>query len=113
MTRLSYLKDYSGSSGSFGVPAEKDPRHPSPGIETLDAFALERWEVRHVYELPFLVLNCTDNTALYGLLGVRTKSDASFPRRAFSPPAKRPHVQCPVSIGVPATSDQTDDLGNF
>ncbi|KAF7796029.1 hypothetical protein EIP86_007198 [Pleurotus ostreatoroseus] len=30
--------------GSFGVPAEKDPRHPSPGIETLDAFALERWE---------------------------------------------------------------------
>ncbi|KAI0806151.1 transcription factor Tfb2-domain-containing protein [Irpex lacteus] len=33
-----------GTSGSFGAPAEKDGKHPAPSIETLDAYALERWE---------------------------------------------------------------------
>ncbi|KAH8100791.1 transcription factor Tfb2-domain-containing protein [Cristinia sonorae] len=33
-----------GTSGSFGVPAEPDRKHPPPSIETLDAYALERWE---------------------------------------------------------------------
>ncbi|KAF7773172.1 hypothetical protein Agabi119p4_5339 [Agaricus bisporus var. burnettii] len=32
-----------GTSGSFGVPAEKD-EHSGPSIKTLDSFALERWE---------------------------------------------------------------------
>ncbi|KXN82969.1 RNA polymerase II transcription factor B subunit 2 [Leucoagaricus sp. SymC.cos] len=33
-----------GTSGSFGVPAEADDKHPGPDLETLDSFALERWE---------------------------------------------------------------------
>lgn len=34
-----------GTTGSFGVPVEPDPQHPRPDIATLDAYALERWEV--------------------------------------------------------------------
>ncbi|OBZ72575.1 RNA polymerase II transcription factor B subunit 2 [Grifola frondosa] len=33
-----------GTSGSFGVPAENDGKHPTLGIDSLDAYALERWE---------------------------------------------------------------------
>ncbi|KAF9449749.1 transcription factor Tfb2 [Macrolepiota fuliginosa MF-IS2] len=33
-----------GTSGSFGVPAEKDDKRSGPDLETLDSFALERWE---------------------------------------------------------------------
>ncbi|EMD31288.1 hypothetical protein CERSUDRAFT_119839 [Gelatoporia subvermispora B] len=33
-----------GSSGSFGVPAPYDEINPGPSIETLDSYALERWE---------------------------------------------------------------------
>ncbi|KAI9057330.1 transcription factor Tfb2 [Trametes sanguinea] len=33
-----------GTSGSFGVLAENDEKHPAPEIEALDAYALERWE---------------------------------------------------------------------
>ncbi|EJF64723.1 transcription factor Tfb2 [Dichomitus squalens LYAD-421 SS1] len=33
-----------GTSGSFGILAENDDKHPPPDIEALDAFALERWE---------------------------------------------------------------------
>ncbi|PCH42362.1 transcription factor Tfb2 [Wolfiporia cocos MD-104 SS10] len=33
-----------GASGSFGLPADADLQHPSPSIDTLDAYALERWE---------------------------------------------------------------------
>ncbi|KAH7920231.1 transcription factor Tfb2 [Leucogyrophana mollusca] len=33
-----------GSTGSFGVPAEKDDKRQPGGIEVLDAYALERWE---------------------------------------------------------------------
>ena len=35
----------SGTSGSFGVLAENDDKHPPPDVEALDAYALERWEV--------------------------------------------------------------------
>ena len=35
----------SGTSGSFGILAENDDKHPHPDIESLDAYALERWEV--------------------------------------------------------------------
>ncbi|KAF9460342.1 transcription factor Tfb2-domain-containing protein [Collybia nuda] len=34
----------SGSSGSFGVPAEKEDKHPPFSVESLDGYALERWE---------------------------------------------------------------------
>ena len=33
-----------GTSGSFGVPSEKDKQ--GADLETLDSFALEKWEVR-------------------------------------------------------------------
>ncbi|TFK68236.1 transcription factor Tfb2 [Pluteus cervinus] len=33
-----------GTSGSFGIPAEPDEKRPSISIETLDSYALERWE---------------------------------------------------------------------
>lgn len=33
-----------GTTGSFGVPADKDDKRPSIGVDTLDAYALERWE---------------------------------------------------------------------
>ncbi|OCH94822.1 transcription factor Tfb2 [Obba rivulosa] len=33
-----------GSSGSFGVPARYDSSNPGPSTETLDSYALERWE---------------------------------------------------------------------
>lgn len=36
----------SGTTGSFGVPAGKDDGRSGLEIETLDSFALERWEVR-------------------------------------------------------------------
>ena len=35
-----------GTSGSFGVPSEKDDKKQSVDLETLDSFALEKWEVR-------------------------------------------------------------------
>ena len=35
----------SGTSVSFGVPADLDDKRPAPSIEALDAYALERWEV--------------------------------------------------------------------
>lgn len=35
----------SGVTGSFGVPAPLDSKHPAPTIATLDGYALERWEV--------------------------------------------------------------------
>ncbi|KAF9532674.1 transcription factor Tfb2-domain-containing protein [Crepidotus variabilis] len=33
-----------GTSGSFGVPAENDDKSPAQDLESLDSFALERWE---------------------------------------------------------------------
>ncbi|CCM04320.1 uncharacterized protein FIBRA_06491 [Fibroporia radiculosa] len=33
-----------GSSRSFGVPVDPDRQYPAPNINTLDAYALERWE---------------------------------------------------------------------
>ncbi|EGN99192.1 hypothetical protein SERLA73DRAFT_90464 [Serpula lacrymans var. lacrymans S7.3] len=33
-----------GNSSSFGVPAEKDDKRSTNTVETLDAYALERWE---------------------------------------------------------------------
>ena len=36
---------YSGSNESFGVPAPDDENRPPIGIEQLNVYALERWEV--------------------------------------------------------------------
>ncbi|KAG9315383.1 transcription factor Tfb2 [Chiua virens] len=33
-----------GTTGSFGVPADKDDKRQSTAIDTLDSYALERWE---------------------------------------------------------------------
>ncbi|KAG7444726.1 transcription factor Tfb2 [Guyanagaster necrorhizus] len=33
-----------GASGSFGVPAEKDDKRPPFDVDSLDGYALERWE---------------------------------------------------------------------
>ncbi|KIM85031.1 hypothetical protein PILCRDRAFT_817867 [Piloderma croceum F 1598] len=33
-----------GTSGSFGVPSQKDDRSSWPDVKTLDGYALERWE---------------------------------------------------------------------
>jgi hypothetical protein len=35
----------SGTSGSFGVPAEMEEQRPPFDVAGLDAYALERWEV--------------------------------------------------------------------
>jgi len=35
-----------GTSGSFGVPSEKEDKRQAVDLETLDSFALEKWEVR-------------------------------------------------------------------
>lgn len=34
-----------GTTGSFGIPAEKDDKRHPTAIDTLDGYALERWEV--------------------------------------------------------------------
>ena len=47
-----FLNLGSGSSGSFGVPAGRDENHVSPSVDTLDAYALERWEVSR--DLPYV-----------------------------------------------------------
>lgn len=61
---------FSGTSGSFGVPAGNDDKHTTPSVEKLDAYALERWEVSfRIYGL--LCLNgCLDNTSLHGILRI-------------------------------------------
>jgi hypothetical protein len=34
-----------GSSASFGIPAREDPSDAPNGVDALDSYALERWEV--------------------------------------------------------------------
>ncbi|KAI0073287.1 transcription factor Tfb2 [Panus rudis PR-1116 ss-1] len=43
-TSLRHAITGSGTSGSFGVPADQDGKHPPPSVEELDAYTLERWE---------------------------------------------------------------------
>ena len=45
-----------GTSGSFGVPSEKDDKKQSVDLETLDSFALEKWEVRMISVDPILLI---------------------------------------------------------
>ena len=47
LANLNLLKR--GTSGSFGVPSEKEQ---SVDLETLDNFALEKWEVRILVDSP-------------------------------------------------------------
>lgn len=44
-----------GSSGSFGVPSEKEDKKQSVDLETLDNFALEKWEVRILVDSILLI----------------------------------------------------------
>ena len=46
----------SGTSVSFGVPAESDDKRPAPSIDALDAYALERWEVYTARHGPYCEL---------------------------------------------------------
>lgn len=41
-----------GTTSSFGVPAEKDDKRQTTAIDTLDAYALERWEVSGQVQIP-------------------------------------------------------------
>ncbi|EIW83705.1 transcription factor Tfb2 [Coniophora puteana RWD-64-598 SS2] len=34
----------SGTTGSFGVPAQRDDKRDAPSVETLDGYAVQRWE---------------------------------------------------------------------
>ena len=44
-----------GTSGSFGVPSEKEDKKHSVDLETLDNFALEKWEVRILVESTLFI----------------------------------------------------------
>jgi len=44
-----------GTTGSFGVPAEKDEKKPE--VNFLDSFALERWEVSYFAYERFALMN--------------------------------------------------------
>lgn len=48
---------YSGTSGSFGVPVEKEEKRVPPTTEALDSYALERWEVS---------VDCFQSTHIHG-----------------------------------------------
>ncbi len=61
-----------GTSGSFGVPAPPDDKRTPTDLETLDAFALERWEVEFssiIFAAQIFDLLLIDNLALHGLVG--------------------------------------------
>lgn len=44
------LLRHSGTSVSFGVPAEPDEKRSGPSIDALDTYALERWEVCDIWD---------------------------------------------------------------
>ncbi len=48
---------FSGTSGSFGVPVEKDEKRLPQTTEALDSYALERWEVS---------VHCFQSTRIHG-----------------------------------------------
>ena len=62
-----------GTSGSFGVPSED--KKQSVDLETLDNFALEKWEVRILVDsiLISFQFETVDNFALYGIF-VKSRS---------------------------------------
>lgn len=48
---------FSGTSGSFGVPVEKDDKRPALDLSDLDSYALERWEACHLCWIADLLLS--------------------------------------------------------
>lgn len=48
-----------GTSGSFGVPSQKDVGSSWPDVKTLDGYALERWEVRQTISSTWLEFEYT------------------------------------------------------
>lgn len=102
---------HSGSSGSFGVPAGKDENHSSLSIDTLDAYALERWEVSCIAP-PYAATrpdDTSDDPTLHGVLRHGPQSNEAFARRAVFTSAKRSHGERSVSIlarmGFPVPTD--------
>ncbi|KAJ3876857.1 transcription factor Tfb2 [Lentinula edodes] len=57
-TSLRHAITGGGTTGSFGVPAEKDEKRPPMDVEGLDGYALERWETI----LHFMVSSGTGQT---------------------------------------------------
>ncbi|KAI0247039.1 transcription factor Tfb2 [Lactifluus subvellereus] len=55
-----------GTSVSFGVPAEADEKRPAPSTDSLDAYALERWETI----LHYMVSSGTGQTPVKPSQGV-------------------------------------------
>ncbi|KAJ7650868.1 transcription factor Tfb2-domain-containing protein [Roridomyces roridus] len=55
-----------GSTGSFGIPAPKDDKHPPMTVEGLDGYALERWETI----LHYMVSSGTGQTSMRPSKGV-------------------------------------------
>ena len=75
-----------GTSGSFGVPAPPDDKRAPTDLDTLDAFALERWEVEplsffaaQIFDSPLV-----DNFTLHGLVGFWPGSNQTFAGRSIS-----------------------------
>lgn len=68
-----------GTTGSFGVPAETDDKKLE--LETLDSFALERWEVGFPLNdhAPSWIF-CTDNSPLYGVFRHRSTASETISR---------------------------------
>lgn len=48
-----------GTSGSFGVPSQKDVGSSWPDVKTLDGYALERWEVHQTISWTWLEFEYT------------------------------------------------------
>ena len=88
------LKLRRGTSGSFGVPAERDDKRPPFDIEALDGYALERWEVGsnpdYVYfAITFVRPLFADNPSLHGVVGHRPTSHKTVARCSLSTAAQR------------------------
>lgn len=58
----------SGISISFGVPAESDEKRAGPSIDSLDAYALERWEVCMARDGLAPNSQFLDGSALHGFI---------------------------------------------
>ncbi|KAJ3711331.1 transcription factor Tfb2-domain-containing protein [Lentinula raphanica] len=100
-TSLRHAITGGGSTGSFGVPAEKDEKRPPMDVEGLDGYALERWETI----LHFMVSSGTGQNptrpsqgVLYllqrsGLMSNQQGSTPQITSTGFQFLLHRPHAQ--------------------
>lgn len=69
----------SGTSGSFGVPAEKEDKRETFDVEGLDGYALERWEVCKVFYQPTGTGSHCFQTILYYMVSSGTGQHPTKP----------------------------------